>query len=242
MWISACPSAIQFGPSQPSKGRNTSDTPRSYELNLWCRLSSPIASAEDFYSPQSLQTICHKPRQDFDSPKMRRASLGAYGHTSMPDIVKGCHVWDHPEKAWVTRPRAFYHSCFPLLFYATRNNSATAMDTLPHGCFGRLASLLLLFPLFNHLTQAQDTATCYGMTGEVFSDHTPCFPNQPFNTCCRTSEPDPDVCLDTGLCLSTGGIVFQGGCTDPTGANSACTWRCPRRTCSSYRPFPGTES
>jgi hypothetical protein len=98
--------------------------------------------------------------------------------------------------------------------------------------FHRQASIhihcLLVFLLLLSLTTAK---TCYFMDGSLATDHGPCRPNDADSPCCRTLAPgvgQPDMCLEpSGLCFAADGLVYEGGCTDPTWKAGACPSVCP---------------
>jgi hypothetical protein len=79
--------------------------------------------------------------------------------------------------------------------------------------------------VFVHLVAAGDS--CYFVNGQTAPDHTPCFPDREISPCCLMNQDNPDVCLESGLCLSFGGTLYQSGCTDETSAYSNCTHFCP---------------
>ena len=76
-----------------------------------------------------------------------------------------------------------------------------------------------------------NSSTCFFVNGDLAPAHVPCFPDKVSagddSACCEGS--DGDVCLDTGICLSVGGMTYQGACTDQNWQSNSCPHRCPDR-------------
>ncbi|KAH7395164.1 hypothetical protein DE146DRAFT_98975 [Phaeosphaeria sp. MPI-PUGE-AT-0046c] len=74
---------------------------------------------------------------------------------------------------------------------------------------------------------------CFGVDGTKLDDtFAPCNPSAKHSGCCATKRSSgADLCLDSGLCMSTRGeftgMIWQNGCTDPTGKDVACPKMCP---------------
>jgi hypothetical protein len=74
---------------------------------------------------------------------------------------------------------------------------------------------------------------CFGLNGTPLDDSfAPCNPGAKHSGCCATKRSTgADVCLDSGLCMSTrgefAGMIWQAGCTDRTGKDIACPKMCP---------------
>ncbi|KAI1629496.1 hypothetical protein EDD37DRAFT_661432 [Exophiala viscosa] len=94
-----------------------------------------------------------------------------------------------------------------------------------------------------------DTATCYDMNRTAWTQNRikPCNPNagaSVHSACCALDGNDPnynDLCMDSGLCLSTDGwwatYLFADGCTDPTFQDKSCpnvTQYCSSVSASTY--------
>jgi hypothetical protein len=93
------------------------------------------------------------------------------------------------------------------------------------------SSLLSIFATFVAVTVGQK---CYGLDGTALDDsYAPCNTNAKHSGCCATKRTtgSPDICLDNGLCLATNnelmGTIWQSGCTDATGRDTACPRMCP---------------
>ncbi|KAH8422485.1 uncharacterized protein LDX57_000238 [Aspergillus melleus] len=97
--------------------------------------------------------------------------------------------------------------------------------------------LLLVVSLLATLVSSTSTQKCYLMDGTSAPSLSPC--NPPSNTttttttqhspCCplRPSTKNPAICLTSGLCLSSNGLIYISGCTDPTWTDPACPSVCP---------------
>jgi hypothetical protein len=103
--------------------------------------------------------------------------------------------------------------------------------TKPLSLINMLSRSTLLFALYAAAGAAAQT--CYGLTGAVL-DHSfaPCNPDAKHSGCCATNRTTgADVCLDSGLCMSTTsdymGTIWQPGCTDSTGKATECPQVCP---------------
>ncbi|KAB2577462.1 hypothetical protein BFW01_g12243 [Lasiodiplodia theobromae] len=90
--------------------------------------------------------------------------------------------------------------------------------------------LLFLFALPIH---GLESTACYDLLGNALSSsYGPC--NSSASTasaCCLTNrDDDADICLDSGLCMSTSsgwtGFLWANGCTDPSAADDACPKLC----------------
>ncbi|OAL03867.1 hypothetical protein IQ06DRAFT_270058 [Phaeosphaeriaceae sp. SRC1lsM3a] len=92
-----------------------------------------------------------------------------------------------------------------------------------------VASLSVFATLFA-LTASQQ---CFGVDGTKLDDtFAPCNPSAKHSGCCATKRSSgADLCLDSGLCMSTRGeftgMIWQNGCTDSTGKDVACPKMCP---------------
>jgi len=93
-----------------------------------------------------------------------------------------------------------------------------------------LQSVFALLAVFIAVTTAQQ---CYGFDGIALDNtYTPCNPGAKHSGCCATKRTNesPDICLDNGLCMSTKseelGMIWQTGCTDKTGRDTACSKVC----------------
>ena len=109
----------------------------------------------------------------------------------------------------------------------------------PYCCF--LTSLLSLINMLSRSTlllalyvaAGAAAQTCYGLTGAVLDkSFAPCNPDAKHSGCCATNRTTgADVCLDSGLCMSTTsdymGTIWQPGCTDSTGKATECPQVCP---------------
>ncbi|KAL3478273.1 hypothetical protein BJX99DRAFT_107366 [Aspergillus californicus] len=84
-----------------------------------------------------------------------------------------------------------------------------------------LATLLTAYS--NVAAQDQD---CFLMDGQLASDsHKPCNTSTTgHSACCATAT---DICLESGLCLSSSGLIFESACTDRTWESDACPSLCP---------------
>lgn len=93
-----------------------------------------------------------------------------------------------------------------------------------------LVAFLSLFAAFVSLTVGQQ---CYGLDGsQLDNTFAPCNPSAKRSGCCATKRSTgADLCLDSGLCMSTSGentgMIWQNGCTDPTGKDVGCPKICP---------------
>jgi hypothetical protein len=103
--------------------------------------------------------------------------------------------------------------------------------TKPLSLINMLSRSTLLFALYAAAGAAAQT--CYGLTGAIL-DHSfaPCNPDAKHSGCCATNRTTgADVCLDSGLCMSTTsdymGTIWQPGCTDSTGKATECPQVCP---------------
>ena len=76
-----------------------------------------------------------------------------------------------------------------------------------------------------------NSSTCFFVNGDLAPQHAPCFPDKVSagddSACCLMSN--GDVCLDTGVCLSKGGMTYQLACTDQNWQSNSCPHRCPDR-------------
>ncbi|KAL2847141.1 hypothetical protein BJY01DRAFT_246915 [Aspergillus pseudoustus] len=93
--------------------------------------------------------------------------------------------------------------------------------------FPPLLLFLFLF-LFPTTSLARE---CYLMSGKPApSDYTPCNASLPESSssthspCCAS---DSSVCLSSGLCLSSNGLIYENGCTDATWESPDCPHVCP---------------
>jgi hypothetical protein len=97
---------------------------------------------------------------------------------------------------------------------------------------------ILFFALLPMVLAVNNTVTkaCYYMDGTSAPDHRPCFPTtsspDSHSPCCLlapdTAGQQADVCLSgLGLCFADDGMIYEGGCTDPTGQASGCPQICP---------------
>ena len=90
---------------------------------------------------------------------------------------------------------------------------------------------LLIVTAASALAADSNSSTCYFVNGDLAPQHVPCFPDKVSaggdSACCEKS--DGDVCLDTGICLSVGGMTYQGACTDQNWQSNSCPHRCPDR-------------
>lgn len=87
-----------------------------------------------------------------------------------------------------------------------------------------LLCLYLLWPL-------SSTKSCYTQQGDPLdSPYSVCDPNADYSACCALNQTDPDICLSSGLCLSTywgsSGSIWLNGCTDKSGNANACPSIC----------------
>ncbi|KAH3946863.1 hypothetical protein HBI56_061750 [Parastagonospora nodorum] len=91
-------------------------------------------------------------------------------------------------------------------------------------------SFLSVFATFVALSASQQ---CFGLDGSKLDDtFAPCNPTAKHSGCCATNRPSgAELCLDTGLCMSTTGqstgMIWQAGCTDETGKAVECPRVCP---------------
>ena len=97
--------------------------------------------------------------------------------------------------------------------------------------FGLQLIALIIATVSSALGADSNSSACYFVNGAPALTHVPCFPEQVsaggVSACCYISN--GDVCLDTGICLSTGGLAFQGACTDQNWLSNSCPHRCPDR-------------
>jgi hypothetical protein len=90
-------------------------------------------------------------------------------------------------------------------------------------------TLLSIFATFIAVTTSQK---CYGLDSTQLDDtYAPCNPSAKHSGCCATNRASgADICLDNGLCMSTDtktvGMLWQNGCTDPTGKDVTCPSIC----------------
>ncbi|KAL5338032.1 hypothetical protein BJX70DRAFT_399125 [Aspergillus crustosus] len=74
-------------------------------------------------------------------------------------------------------------------------------------------------------TAAQE---CYLMNGQsAATSHSPCIADlasDVHSPCCALAT---DICLESGLCLASNGLMYETGCTDPTWEDDACPKVCP---------------
>ncbi|KAL4942743.1 hypothetical protein BDV06DRAFT_191562 [Aspergillus oleicola] len=82
---------------------------------------------------------------------------------------------------------------------------------------------LILVLLHGQPSHARD---CYLMDGQSAStSHEPCDTStNGHSACCAIG---PDTCLESGLCQTSSGLIFETGCTDPTWESDACPSLCP---------------
>ncbi|KAF2645334.1 hypothetical protein P280DRAFT_388904 [Massarina eburnea CBS 473.64] len=97
-------------------------------------------------------------------------------------------------------------------------------------------STLPISLLFSILVQGITAAEqkCYGLNGvELDNSYGPCNTNAKHSGCCaiHRGSGSADVCLSNGLCMATHdeymGTIWQAGCTDATGKDTACPKMCP---------------
>ena len=90
---------------------------------------------------------------------------------------------------------------------------------------------LIIVTVTPGLAADSNSSACFFVNGNPAPQHVPCFPDKVSaggdSACCQVSN--GDVCLDTGICLSVGGVTFQGGCTDINWQSNSCPHRCPDR-------------
>ena len=90
---------------------------------------------------------------------------------------------------------------------------------------------LIIVTLTSALGADLNSSTCYFVNGDLAPQHVPCFPDKVSaggdSACCLMSN--GDVCLDTGICLSVGGLTYQGACTDQNWQSNSCPHRCADR-------------
>lgn len=93
-----------------------------------------------------------------------------------------------------------------------------------------LATSLSLFAAIFNIAAGQQ---CFGVDGTKLDEtFAPCNASAKHSGCCATKRSTgADICLDSGLCMSTrgefSGMIWQNGCTDPTGKDVACPKMCP---------------
>src|SRR2546421_8266331 len=99
------------------------------------------------------------------------------------------------------------------------------------GIWAGLYLVVLVATVSPALGAISNSSICYFVNGDVASTHVPCFPDQVnaghVSSCCYISN--GDVCLDTGICLSSEGMTYQGACTDKDWLSNSCPHRCPDR-------------
>ncbi|KAF1839493.1 hypothetical protein BDW02DRAFT_155016 [Decorospora gaudefroyi] len=91
-----------------------------------------------------------------------------------------------------------------------------------------VARLSLLSVFATVVAAAATSQKCYGVDGTALNGtYTPCNPSAKHSACCASS----DICLSNGLCMATTGAsigqLFQSGCTDKSGKDTAC----PQKMC-----------
>lgn len=72
---------------------------------------------------------------------------------------------------------------------------------------------------------------CYSVGGTALdSSYEPCDTKAVVSSCCQLNHTNPDVCLGSGLCLSTrdeyAGTIWGDGCTDREGNDRTCPHIC----------------
>ena len=92
--------------------------------------------------------------------------------------------------------------------------------------------IALIFATISFVSGAdRNSSACFAVNGDPAPQHSPCFPDLVEaggdSSCCEFSK--TDVCLDTGLCFSAGGMIFQAACTDKNWQSNSCPHRCPDR-------------
>jgi hypothetical protein len=97
--------------------------------------------------------------------------------------------------------------------------------------FGLQLITLIITTISSALGADSNSGTCYFVNGDLASTHVPCFPDEVsagnVSPCCWIAN--GDVCLDTGICLSSSGMTYQGACTDQNWLSNSCPHRCPDR-------------
>ncbi|KAF1919614.1 hypothetical protein BDU57DRAFT_147002 [Ampelomyces quisqualis] len=94
-------------------------------------------------------------------------------------------------------------------------------------------SLVTFLSLFAALVAVAVGQQCYRIDGsQLDNTFAPCNPSAKRSGCCATNKSTgADLCLDSGLCMSTSGeytgMIWQNGCTDPTGRGVGCPKICP---------------
>jgi hypothetical protein len=96
-----------------------------------------------------------------------------------------------------------------------------------------MRSHITLLSVLATFVAAAVSQQCFGLDGtQLDNTYAPCFPNAQHSGCCATKRAsNADLCLSNGLCMSTRdeymGLIWQTGCTDPTGKDTACPKICP---------------
>ena len=91
-------------------------------------------------------------------------------------------------------------------------------------------SFLSVFATFVALSASHQ---CFGLDGSKLDNtFAPCNPTAKHSGCCATNRPSgAELCLDSGLCMSTigesTGMIWQAGCTDESGKAVECPRVCP---------------
>ncbi|KAF1808519.1 hypothetical protein P152DRAFT_462386 [Eremomyces bilateralis CBS 781.70] len=98
--------------------------------------------------------------------------------------------------------------------------------------FKPLNILLRLLSISPFVVITSVNGECFGANGQPRDpiNMQPCDPSAKYSACCATAQIGPDVCRTTGLCqpirYTYPGLVFQNGCTDPTGKSPECPSFC----------------
>jgi hypothetical protein len=115
--------------------------------------------------------------------------------------------------------------------------------TVIRSTLSNMHSFVTFLSLSATLVALASSQQCYGLDGAQLDDtFAPCNPKAKQSGCCATKRSSgADVCLDSGLCMSTSGevtgMLWQVGCTDPTGKDIGCPSMCPSSMfTSSYLP------
>lgn len=91
--------------------------------------------------------------------------------------------------------------------------------------------IIIVFLCLCLLCPPSSAKSCYSQQGNPLnSPYSVCDPNADYSACCALNQTDPDVCLSSGLCLSThqgdSGTIWLNGCTDKSGNANACPTIC----------------
>ncbi len=100
--------------------------------------------------------------------------------------------------------------------FTTSHWFLSSIVTVPH-CNMLYRSILAWGLLMASAMADAAKKKCYSMDGQEVDSLSPCFPDAEHSACCTLNDTQGDICMDSGLCMSTSGwwstFLYANGCT-----------------------------